>query len=109
MTIYKLMPWTWLADWFSNVGKQLDYLNSIWYDGTTSKYAYVMRSREEKINQTVNIFAPPGYPEKSITWNYGVITKCRRAAASPFGFDLGAENLSTRQIAILAALGITRA
>jgi hypothetical protein len=107
VTIYKLTPWSWLLDWFTNIGQQLDYLRSTVYDGRVSKYAYIMRTRTERIKHVSTIFPPPGYDDCVLEWNYGVLTKDRKQSASPFGFSLSGD-LSARQLTILSALGISK-
>lgn len=106
-TIYKLTPWTWLADWFGNAGKIIDYVSSQAYDGVVSQNAFVMRHKIEMFTHSYQLF----YDDDTITLQYPHFVDCknRGMSASPYGFDVHWADLSPERLAILAALGITRA
>jgi len=103
--LYKATPWTWLADWFSNLGDHVDLLNDMLVDGVVSKYMYLMhhRTRKHVVRHTTNFW------DGASTFEFQRVieTKQRHRAGSPYGFTL-ASSYSARQIAILAALGISR-
>lgn len=103
---WEAVPWSWLIDYFSNAGQILSNLSSGYIDDVVAKYAYVMRSRITEISQTsYGQLSHGGHPFQgtvSCKWE----TKAR-ATANPFGFTTSAD-LSGRQLAILAALGLSR-
>lgn len=115
--VWELVPWSWLADWFANVGDVMSNLSpSEAADGLAASYAYVMRHR----SRTVTYSGDTQYYSKvnwdtgaktmssaSATWKVVWETKTR-TAASPYGFGLTWDGFSLRQLAILAALGISR-
>jgi hypothetical protein len=105
--VWNLTPWSWLADWFSNAGDQIEYRQAEDYDGLVSNYAYVMRSREETYSQNMTIFLQVK-GEHKVSWNYYVVSKDRRGALSPYGFDVSWDSLTPKQLAILSALLISR-
>jgi hypothetical protein len=105
-TIYKLTPWTWLADWFGNAGKIISYLSNVAYDGTVSRYAYVCRHKYEIYKHIYSLF----YDDSIISLEYPhlVETKDRAEAPTPYGFATSWPELSPTRLAILASLGLTR-
>jgi hypothetical protein len=107
-TVWKLTPWSWLADWFYNVGNVIQYVTAIDYDGLQSRYAYVMRTREEVYNYESILFNWFKSGDVFPSWEVFVKSKDRTQAPSPLGFDLTWDNLSPKQLAIAAALGISK-
>lgn len=105
--LWELTPWSWAIDWFSNAGNVLSNVTSFGLAGLVMKYGYIMEE-----TSTVNTYSMPatglagvtGTPPDAIVTN---VTK-RRRQADPFGFGVGWEGLSPTQLAITAALGITR-
>lgn len=107
--IWKVTPWSWLADWFSNIGENLSYMTSQLYDGMVSRYAYVMKTTHTAVvNTSVINFPPFGTPSFRGQWYQYLVTKDRREAPSPYGFSTTWDDLSPKQLAILAALGISK-
>ena len=117
-TLWELTPWSWAIDWFSNAGDVINNVTNFGLAGLVMRYGYMM---EETID-SVTIDIPDTAFRTVINTNpveYGVqhvgpsscgvrtITK-RRVPASPFGFGVGWEGLSPTQLAITAALGITK-
>lgn len=110
---WELLPWSWLADWFSNVGSVISNYDSITFDHMAAKYAYVMLQRTTTINCEAHVTGRLILDRKEVrtsktaktTIEYG--TKAR-SEASPFGFGLELGTFSSFQISILAALGISR-
>jgi len=104
--IYNLTPWTWLIDWFTNVGDNISNVVSIVNERLVARYAYIMNhSRRHVINTSrININGGP----RTCIWIQEIESKSRDRA-SPFGFSLSGSSLTPRQLLILAALGITRA
>jgi len=103
--VWEAIPWSWLIDYFSNVGDILSNMDSGFVDELVAKYAYVMRSQVTMAHQVslatcLNGTTIQGTIERTIE------TKAR-AVADPFGFDVGG-NLTSHQLGILAALGISR-
>jgi len=99
--IWELTPWTWLVDWFSNVGENVSNLSSMLTDQLVSREAYVMCHSKVRVVNDSTIYLNGG-PVKCF-WYQNVETK-KRTQASPFGFGLTGDDLSARQLAILASL-----
>lgn len=104
---WELLPWSWLADWFGNIGDVYANASNQMYDNLVAKYAYVMRHKQTDYvtGQTVKMAqgAPLQLQTTNSIWYKG------RAAASPYGFSSDWDTLSPNQLAILAALGVQRA
>jgi len=104
--IWKITPWSWAADWLVNVGDNIQLAQDLATDQVVSKYMYLMREsydRYEYVSTHV-------YPNTTITCtSYQEVSVKRRVAAdSPFGFSMSPGGLSGIQLAILAALGISK-
>lgn len=103
--LWELTPWSWLVDWFSNAGDVISNLeDNLLYD-LVSKYAYVCGTTSicSDVHSTLNTVQGP----LSHTWHFAVNYK-DRAGADPYSFSWDGGSLSSRQSAILAALGVTR-
>lgn len=106
--LYNLTPWTWLVDWFTNTGDVVNNLKMFTSDGLVMSRGYVM----ETIRSSCTFYFSPGMvfdatEPVETRQTFGFTRKVRRRA-NPFGFGLTKEDLSPRQWAILAALGITQ-
>lgn len=107
--VYKATPWTWLIDWFSDVGKSIDNASNIAADSSVCKYLYLMQSQRREITaRQTALTAQSGTPFEA-EWSRKASTKRRRGNVSPYGLNLGWGDLSPTQLTILGALGITRA
>lgn len=114
--LYELMPWSWLIDWFSNVGEVIQYELGPSLGQFVLDYCYLMRStkREIKYNSqpTKGSYGQSGgkhtyrsFPGFSAL---EVFETKERIVATPFGFGLKLTDLSSRQLAILSALGLSK-
>lgn len=119
--LWELTPWSWAVDWFSDAGFVIQNISNFGLAGLVMRYGFLM----EETTIKVTIEGGPAHyfhhdwdlspgeqkyvPAESSPWSagYSIVTK-RRVAANPFGFGVGWEGLSPTQIAITAALGITR-
>lgn len=115
--IWEVMPWSWLIDWFSNVGDVLSNMSFNAVDHVVANYAYVMQTEETEQVTRVQTFwdAQTGTPS-SINYGAGhteaVYTlkdvRKSRVRANPFGFGITYDGLSAYQTSILAALAVQR-
>lgn len=104
--IWELTPWSWLIDWWSNVGDVIANLSSSVLDNLAAKYAYVMRKSVTRVDfYGSNLLLDGRRMHGSWSAEY---TRKSRAGASPFGFGLAWGDLTARQLSILAALGLSR-
>lgn len=99
--VWRALPWSWLADWFSNVGDVLSNLSEQVADRQVAKYAYIMGHTK----RTYKWFGTDGTTFGQSSHIYE--TKVRRKV-HPYGLAVGGGPLTTTQQAILAALSASR-
>lgn len=118
-SLWELLPWSWLIDWFANVGDIASNFSKNAVDNETLTDAYVMRTVELRTYITISnhwdafsntVFGldysfPAGYD--SVNYLRYERNKLRQQA-SPYGFGLSWPDFTARQLAILAALGMIR-
>jgi hypothetical protein len=114
--LWELTPWSWAVDWFTNAGDVINNISNFATAGLVMRYGYMMEETIERVSVECN---STSLRRKNSKGNYGLtelgpctrgeesVTK-RRYPANPFGFGIGWEGLSPTQLAITAALGITR-
>lgn len=114
--LWNLTPWSWAVDWFSNTGDVIHNVTNFALAGLVMRYGFMM---EETINELYVEYKDGGYRveyapgsyknvyEGSHRRGHKWVTKAR-VPANPFGFGVGWEGLSPTQLAITAAIGITR-
>lgn len=104
--IWNLTPWSWAVDWFANTGDVLSVISDMASDGLVVNYGYLMEKSivKDTYEKTVRLV---GQPTRTYTTVLETERK-RRRRATPFGFGLDWDSFSPRQIAITAALGLTK-
>lgn len=109
--VWELTPWSWLIDYFANVGDVLSNMSDNAAENLVAEYGYIMSAVEHTTYSTqkgtINTSSPKGLQSISASITYRHSLK-RRSFASPYGFGLKPGDLSGRQAAILGALGISR-
>jgi len=105
--LWNSQPWTWLLDWFSNAGDVIANISDMLVYGLVLRYGYMMETSVETYSLSeTGMVTSNGYPVKP---SLVLERTCkRRVRATPYGFGINFDSLSSKQIAILAALGITR-
>jgi len=114
--LWEVLPWSWLIDWFSNVGDVISNLSPNAVDNLVRNYSYVMctQTTEDIYSCTTSWSAKEtsafSVPAGSGTWHSTRkrVVKARIGGLNPYGFGIQLGNLSNYQLAILAALGISR-
>jgi hypothetical protein len=109
-TVWNLLPWSWLVDWFSNVGDLAKNLDAMIIDSQVLVYGYMM---EHTVSTNTYTLVGPYYLRDGTVGpapaSISMVSETKkRVQASPYGFGLTLGGLSTLQMSILAALGITR-
>lgn len=100
-TVWDLSPWSWALDWFGTTGDVLNNISSLGRDGLVMQYGYVMCESTTERHMSASIYGAA----YSGSYKYSIKQR-RRATPYGFGFDLKA--LTTRQTAVLVALGLAR-
>jgi len=114
--LWEVMPWSWLVNWFSNVGDAIANTSPGAVDNLTQDYAFVMK----RITQTNIAHCTCSWPawssangsyaggEHVFTTTLKREVKIRVGGMNPFGFGVQLPSLSSGQLGILAALGASR-
>jgi hypothetical protein len=106
--VWNLAPWSWAADWFTNIGDVLSNISDAAIYGLVLKYGYMM---EHTMRSDKYVFAGPNGLRNSSILPIPITlvseTKVRRKA-TPFGFGLTWNGFNPFQLSIAAALGLSR-
>jgi hypothetical protein len=107
-TLWELTPWSWAIDWFSNTGSVINNVTLFDQLGLVMRYGYMMEETITTYAFTMDVAGLVG--QERLSMPASVITDITkiRVPANPFGFGISWEGLSPTQLAITAALGITR-
>jgi hypothetical protein len=105
--LWNLTPWSWAADWFTNIGDNMHNLSSFASDGLVLRYGYLMENTIIKDTWTTTGFKLNGLGSTPLQAVFTTEVK-KRKRATPFGFGVDKASLTSRQLSILAALGISR-
>ena len=119
--MWELMPYSWLIDWFGNVGDVVSNMSLNAVDNLTLRYSFIMKRIRTWIEHTsvVNHSGQTAKPTDFFKNNWPaadhvfrsieyIDQKVRVGGGNPFGLDVGLTSLDAGQLAILAALGISR-
>lgn len=112
--IWEVTPWSWLIDWFSNVGDVVSNLTQNAAENLTVPYSYTMRHvlvTSQAQCDSYHTASPAGWwPERDCTFTSTRTSesKLRGVSGSPFQFGLSDGSLTASQAGILAALGASR-
>lgn len=106
--LYKVTPWTWLADWFGNMGENVQALEDQISGQVAAKYMYLMRHTHDQYRYYTSSQSYDG-ATREVEAVRRLEVKQRVQSAGHFEFSLRSTPLSGMQLAILGALGITRA
>lgn len=105
--LWNLAPWTWLSDWFVDLQPLMGWFSARLFDGLVMTYGYLMEHKNVRIDYSVrNVTLWDG--RKVETHLSRVQDTKKRVGANPYGFGVSWGDLTSSQVAILAALGRTR-
>jgi hypothetical protein len=100
--LWEVTPFSWLFDWFGNIGDILANAEDADLYSLVSRNAFLMGRSDIRFDFEAqrtcgrNVFQE--------TWPYSFVRK-QRVKASPYGFNVQFGDLSAKQIGILGALG----
>lgn len=114
-TVYNLIPWTWMVDYFVDLGHFVQAMSPGVSDRLVADYCYVM-SETKWVTHTIGTQyvltsqdankKPVGSPVTASARK--TYTLKMRVQGSPFGFGVKQSNLSPMQLSILGAVGLSR-
>jgi hypothetical protein len=104
-TIWNLVPFSWLVDWFVNLGDVLSNQRAFQTAGLQLTWGYITAHQVEKTAWYLRQSFPnePGKPFIDMGQLY-IRKYVRRIRATPFGFGYTFEELSPPKVGVLAAL-----
>lgn len=106
--IWDLAPWSWLVDWFADIGDIFTNASDFGMDGLVLRYGYAMGQQTKTRNVvTSRLFTDNSVAAGPFSTRY-VVTRKQRIRATPYGFGLDSTTFTPYQWAILASLGMTR-
>lgn len=106
--LWELAPWSWLADWYANIGDNLAVAGAFQSDGLTLKYGYLMRKVTAEIMYTFIPDAASVSAGAQVSRLILRTTSKERVKSSPFGFGIKPVQYTDRQVAILGALAFAK-
>lgn len=106
-TLWNLAPWSWLTDWFGDIGSVISNTVALGSDGLVMRYGYLMLETTHLTTlRTSPTWVSGG--KQTLTQTLRTVTK-ERVRATPFGFALDPSvDISSTQWSVLVALGFTR-
>lgn len=104
--LWNVTSWTWLLDWFVNIGNIVTNISYLGRDGLVLHYGYIMRHVHLEATFVNRGYLPRG-GVVPLSAKISIDQKARRKA-SPYGFGLNPESFSLKQWSILGALGLAR-
>lgn len=107
--VWELTPWSWLIDWFSDVGTFMSNVSLLSEDSLVLRYGYVMHETHatRSYSQVGMQLQQGAVAPTSLSLFYEIVRK-QRTRATPYGFNVDLSALSPSRIAILAALGLSK-
>jgi hypothetical protein len=105
--LWNLTPWTWLSDWFLNVGDVISNMTSLQNDNLVLRYGYLMCETTLEVIYTAYGFKFTSFNPGPLVTAYRQ-TRKSRYRATPFGFGLNPATFTPQQWAILGALALTK-
>jgi len=111
--LWNLAPWTWLSDWFVNIGDNLSVASRFQKDNLVLRYGYLMRHYQVKQEHTStnHVYRLTSGPNKGFripNLRQTIVKDSkRRIRAEPYGFGFNTEALTSVQWAVLGALGLS--
>ncbi len=106
-TLWEIAPWSWLADWWGDIGDIISLNSSIANDNLVIRYGYLMRHSTLERTYVHSGIRVGSRPTGAFTATYKVSQK-ERVRATPYGFGLDLSSLTEYQWSILGALGLTK-
>ncbi len=108
--VWDAIPWTWLTDWFVDIGSMIETMDVGVADRLAADYMYIMRELSvTRTRESTGYFrhAAGDYFYASATGVSHATVKAR-VRGTPYGWNVNENLLSATQLSILGALGLSR-
>lgn len=106
VTVWNLIPFSWLVDWFTNIGELFDNFRAEQSAQLQMGWAYISTHATRKVHYSTYIHGGGGDSMQIHQTVDARQKSIRRLKATPYGFDVSFEMLSANQTAILGALAL---
>jgi len=117
--LWEVLPWSWLIDWFSNVGDVISNMSPNAVDNLVQNYHYTMKhvttttvltSTSHQVGVDFREYGTWYWPTLDVECRSALTeeSKVRDGTGNPFGVNVTLSSLTLYQGSILAALGISR-
>jgi len=109
--LYKIVPWSWLVDWFTTVGPVLNNLQDSLDYRLATDYFYVMQERTytETFNAWCTFYQYGTKDHISVSATTKRIQSLKnRVVGNPFGLSKNPEQLDDFQLSIMGSLGLSK-
>jgi len=107
-TLYQLAPWSWLIDWFVDIGAVIDNATLLSNDGLVMNYGYLMCENIYTVKRVGYGFTFQKGDKLEPHTSIARTQSKQRWRANPYGFGITEDELNPFQWSILAALGMTK-
>ncbi len=111
IAVYNAVPWSWLADWFTNAGYVISNMSGGVADRCAADYFYMMRQQALRTHYHASTGGWKSYSLEPVSWTCRSLTDQgikTRVKGDPFGLATNQNSLTGMQLAILGALGLSR-
>lgn len=109
-TVWNAIPWTWLVDYFSNIGHIISNLDNGLAENLAADYAFLMQKKQVIYKRvSTGLFNKFGGGTESASATTRIVSSTKeRTIVDPFGPSFsGLNSLSAKQLSILGALGMS--
>jgi len=112
--LWNLAPWSWMIDWFIDIGGVLSLSANVNRDNLVVEYGYIMRKYSVRRAYSVgkgHINEEPGrVPYQHVPSTVAWLERSQklRIRSTPYGFGFNLDGLSDSQFGILGALFLSR-
>lgn len=106
-TLWNLAPWSWAADWASNLGDVVHNVVAFQKDGLTLVRGFMMETYEIDWNETLVGIVTRSHGPITLHQRRNVTSK-QRVRVNPYSLGVFWDGLSGRQKATAVALGLAR-
>jgi hypothetical protein len=108
-TLWELVPWSWMSDWFVDIGSLLSYQESVQTDSLVARRGSVVYEQTITILNHMKMRQGSGGPVVG-TWIQSHTDRHqKRFPGTPYDMGVSWSGFSTQQWFILGALGISNA
>jgi hypothetical protein len=110
-TAYNLIPWSWLVDYFTNLGDFVEACDpELISDRLVFEYAFIMdhKTVTEDDTEYQTVYTSPSTTSRVYSRCVRTQVTKTRLPASLFGWGITDKDLSLKQSSILGALGLSR-